>query len=83
VLGIALFVFGFLGTVRRRRSAGEPDPPPRRADADDYRRVFTLQEAIMAAIALLAFVAAPWLAALYGAPPTRRGSSARSASRSS
>lgn len=68
VLGIALFVLAFLGTCGGAGLQASlirlPDEPSR----DDYRAVFTLQEAIMGAVALAAFAAAPWIAALYGRP---------------
>ncbi len=68
VLGIALFVFTFLGTCGGAGLQASLIRLPDEPTADDYRAVFTLQEAIMAAVALLAIVAAPWIAALYGRP---------------
>jgi O-antigen/teichoic acid export membrane protein len=69
VLGIALFVFGFLGTIGGAGLQASlirlPDEPSR----EDYASVFTLQEAIMGVITLATIVAAPWLAELYGRPP--------------
>jgi len=69
VLGIVLFVFGFLGTCGGAGLQASLIRLPDEPTPDEYRAVFTLQEAIMAAIALLAFTAAPWLAAMYGRPP--------------
>ncbi len=69
VLGIALFVFGFLGTIGGGGLQASlirlPDEPTR----EDYAAVFTLQEAIMGVIAFVTIVAAPGLATLYGRPP--------------
>src|SRR6185436_4093771 len=69
VLGIALFVFGFLGTIGGAGLQASlirlPDEPTR----EDYAAVFTLQEAIMGVITLATIVAAPWLAELYSRPP--------------
>jgi len=69
VLGIVLFVFTFLGTCGGAGLQASLIRLPDEPTADDYRAVFTLQEAIMGVIALFAFAAAPWLAALYGRPP--------------
>src|SRR6185436_20780889 len=68
VLGIVLFVFGFLGTCGGAGLQASLIRLPDEPSADDYRAVFTLQEAIMAVIALGTCAAAPWLAAMYGRP---------------
>lgn len=68
VLGIALFVFGFLGTCGGAGLQASLIRLPDEPTADDYRAVFTLQEVIMAAVSLGAIVAAPWIAAMYGRP---------------
>lgn len=69
VLGIALFVLGFLGTCGGAGLQASLIRLPDEPTAKEYRAVFTLQEAIMGVIALGAIVAAPGLAALYGRPP--------------
>lgn len=69
VLGIALFVFTFLGTCGGAGLQASLIRLPDEPTADDYRAVFTLQEAIMGGVALLAIAAAPWIAELYGRPP--------------
>lgn len=69
VLGIVLFVFGFLGTIGGAGLQASLIRLPDEPSAEDYRAVFTLQEAIMGVIAVTAFVAAPWIAGLYGRPP--------------
>src|SRR5215207_25484 len=58
VLGIVLFVFTFLGTCGGAGLQASLIRLPDEPSADDYRAVFTLQEAIMGVIALLAFAAA-------------------------
>jgi PST family polysaccharide transporter len=68
ILGILLFVFGFLGTCGGAGLQASLIRLPDEPTADEYRAVFTLQEVIMAAIAILAFAAAPQLAAAYGRP---------------
>ena len=69
VLGIVLFVVAFLGTCGGAGLQASLIRLPDEPSEDDYRAVFTLQELIMGVIALGAFLAAPWLAALYGRPP--------------
>ena len=69
VLGIALFVFTFLGTCGGAGLQASLIRLPDEPTSEEYRAVFTLQEAIMGVIALLAIVAAPWIAELYGRPP--------------
>ncbi len=69
VLGIVLFVFGFLGTCGGAGLQASLIRLPEEPTPEDYRAVFTLQEVIMGVIALGAIVTAPWLAALYGRPP--------------
>lgn len=69
VLGIVLFLFAFLGTCGGAGLQASLIRLPDEPTPDEYRAVFTLQEAIMGVIALAAFVAAPGLAALYGRPP--------------
>jgi O-antigen/teichoic acid export membrane protein len=69
VLGIATFVVAFLGTLGGAGLQASLIRLPAEPTDDDYRAVFTLQEAIMFAIALAAFLAAPRLAQLYGRPP--------------
>ncbi len=69
VLGIAAFVVAFLGTCGGAGLQASLIRLPDEPTADDYRAVFTLQEVIMTAVAVGAFVAAPSLAALYGRPP--------------
>ncbi|MCC6764308.1 MAG: oligosaccharide flippase family protein [Deltaproteobacteria bacterium] len=69
VLGIVLFVCGFLGTCGGAGLQASLIRLPDEPTPEEYRAVFTLQEAIMGVIALVAVVAAPWLAALYGRPP--------------
>src|SRR5436190_2500604 len=69
VLGIVLFVFGFLGTCGGAGLQASLIRLPDEPTPDEYRAVFTLQDAIMSAIALATFAAAPWVAALYGRPP--------------
>lgn len=68
VLGIMLFVFGFLGTIGGAGLQASLIRLPDEPTAAEYRAVFTLQEAIMGVIALATFAAAPWLAGLYGRP---------------
>ena len=68
VLGIILFVFGFLGTCGGAGLQASLIRLPDEPSPDDYRAVFTLQEAIMAAVSIAAIVAAPWLAAVYHRP---------------
>ncbi len=69
VLGIAVFVLTFLGTCGGAGLQASLIRLPAEPTAEEYRAVFTLQEVIMGVIALLAFLAAPGLAALYGRPP--------------
>jgi len=70
VLGIALFVFTFLGTCGGAGLQASLIRLPDEPSAADYRAVFTLQEVIMGTVALAAVLAAPWIAALYGRPPS-------------
>ena len=79
VLGIVLFVFGFLGTIGGAGLQASLIRLPDEPSPEDYRAVFTLQAAIMGTIALAAFFAAPWIAALYGRPADegRHGRDAR------
>ncbi len=69
VLGIMLFVFGFLGTCGGAGLQASLIRLPDEPTTQEYRAVFTLQEAIMLVVALLAFTAAPTLASMYGRPP--------------
>jgi O-antigen/teichoic acid export membrane protein len=69
VLGIVLFVFAFLGTCGGAGLQASLIRLPDEPTAEEYRAVFTLQEAFMGIVALATFAAAPWLAALYGRPP--------------
>lgn len=69
VLGIGLFVFGFLGTIGGGGLQASLIRLPDEPTAEDYAAVFTLQEAIMGVIALVTIAAAPWIAELYGRPP--------------
>ncbi len=69
VLGVVLFLLAFLGTCGGAGLQASLIRLPDEPTADDYRAVFTLQQAILGTIALAAFLAAPWLAALYGRPP--------------
>ena len=68
VFAIALFTFAILsacgGAGLQPSLVRAPDEP----SAEDYRAVFTVQEAIIAAVVLAAWIAAPHLAALYGRP---------------
>lgn len=68
VLGIVLFACGFLGTCGGAGLQASLIRLPDEPTPEEYRAVFTLQEAIMGAIALATIVAAPWLAGLYGRP---------------
>src|SRR5258706_7100643 len=69
VLGIVLFVCTFLGTCGGAGLQASLIRLPDEPTAEEYRAVFTLQEAIMGVIALAAFTAAPRISALYGRPP--------------
>ncbi len=69
VLGIVTFVLGFLGTCGGAGLQASLIRLPDEPTPEEYRAVFTLQEAIMGVIALATIAAAPWLAALYGRPP--------------
>jgi len=69
VLGIALFLFAFLGTCGGAGLQASLIRLPDEPTPEDFRAVFTLQEAIMGVIALAAIGAAPWIADLYDRPP--------------
>lgn len=69
VLGIVLFLLAFLGSCGGAGLQASLIRLPDEPTPEDYRAVFTLQQVILGTIALAAFVAAPWLAALYGRPP--------------